>query len=148
MKCIDDELIQKYLDGETDSQETARIEKHLASCSRCACKVEEHKTFTDVVKNEVGRWGKQPVIVPEFVAPTARKYRLNLKIRHYLYAVSAACAALLLFFLFPERNGNDENNTVHWVYTFDGNFDSNKTVSQQEMTLFMIAPDGNIVEFN
>jgi len=96
MKCIDDELIQRFIDGETDSQETARIEKHLAECYQCARNVEAQGAFADVIKNEIGQWNRQPVIVPGFVTPVSRKNKLNLKIRHYLYAVSAAAAVLLM----------------------------------------------------
>ena len=147
MKCIDDELIQRYIDGETDLQETARIEKHLADCSPCAGNVAEHKAFADAIKTEIGNWGRQPVIIPGFVQPVFRKHRLNLKIRHYIYAVSAACAVLLFVFLFPERNEHHPNS-LHLIYSFDGDFNSNRTVSQQEMTFMVIDTDGNIVEFN
>ena len=149
MKCIDDELIQRYIDGETDLQETNRIEKHLAECSRCTQNVEEQRVFADVIKTEIGQWGRQPVIIPELVTPVFRKHRLNLKIRHYIYAVSAACAVLLFVFIRSEKSGDEPNMiTVELIYSFEGDFDSNKTVSQQEMTFFMITHDGKIVEFN
>ena len=145
MKCIDDELIQRYIDGETDSQETARIEKHLAECAQCACNVDEQRAFADVIKNRMGSCGSQPVIIPGFVTPVSRKNKLNLKIRHYIYAASAAAAVFLFLFLFPERN-ELHPNTVHLIYSFDGDFNSNRTVSQQEMTIRVIDADGNTVE--
>ena len=149
MKCIDDELIQRYIDGETDSLETNRIEKHLADCSQCAGNVAEHKAFADVIKTEIGHWGRKLDIIPDFVAPNTRKHRLKLKIRHYIYAVSAACAVLLFVFIRSEQSGDEPNMmTVELIYGFEGDFDSNKTVSRQEMTLFMITHDGKVVEFN
>ena len=145
MKCINDELIQKYIDGETDSQETVRIEKHLADCSPCAQNLAERKAFADAIKTKIGQWGRQPVIVPGFVAPVFRKHRLKLKVRHYVYAVSAACAVLLFVFLRPEQSEDDLNTTVHLMYSFDGDFNSNRPISQQEMTIKVMGADGNIV---
>jgi len=147
MKCIDSEIIQKYIDGETDAQETGRIEKHLAGCSHCAREVETQRVFADAIKRALRR--DIEVVVPEFVVPTSRKSRLNLKIRHFMYAVSTAAAAVLLFvFLRPEKHEDDHNiTTVQLIYSFDGDFDSNKTVSQQEMTIFMISSDGKVIEY-
>ena len=147
MKCIDDELIQRFIDSETDSQETARIEKHLADCAQCVRNVEGQRAFAGVIKSNIESWGSQPVIIPGFVTPVSRKNKLNLKIRHYIYAVSAVAAVLLIVVLRPEQNKEELNTVVQLIYSFDGDFDSNKTVSQQEMTFFMITPDGKVVEF-
>jgi len=143
MKCIDNVLIQKFIDGETDSRETERIEKHLEGCAQCACNIEEHKAFTNFIKRALRQ--DIGVIVPEFVKPVFRKRRLDLKIRHYIYAASAAAAVLLFLFLFSDRN-ELYPNTLHLIYSFDGDFNSNRTVSQQEMTFIVTDVDGNIVE--
>jgi len=144
MKCIDDELIQKYIDGESDSQEKVLIEKHLADCSQCTENVAKQKSFAVAIKSEIGNWGRKPDIIPEFIAPSVRKHRLNLKIRHYIYAVSVACAILLFLYIRYEQNVTDQS--IHLIYTFDGDFNSNRTVLQQDMTFIMIDDNGNIVE--
>jgi len=145
MKCIDNELIQRYIDGEASPFETERVEKHIAECSQCARNVEEQRAFACYLKKEIGQWGKQPVIIPEFIAPfiTPRR-RLNLKIRHYVYAVSAACVIFLIVFLFPDKNKNKE---IRMIYSLEGDYDSNRTVSQQEMTIIIIDADGKIIEY-
>jgi len=149
MKCINEEQIQKYIDGETDLQETDQIKKHLTECSRCLHNVEEQKAFTEAIKRKLGNIGKQTVIIPEFVAPNIRKRRLSLKIRRYIYTVSAACVILLIVFLRYGRNTEPRcNPTVQMIYSFDGNFDSNKTVSQQEMTIVVIDANGKIIDSN
>jgi ribosomal protein S19 len=147
MKCIDDELTQKFIDGETDVQETARIRKHLTECTQCAQKVEEQRTFTETIKRELGNLGKQSVIIPEFVTPTIRTHRFNRKIRYYIYAASAACVISFVVFLLREQSTEPERN-IQLIYCFDGEFDSNKTVSQQEMTIVMIDANGKILEYN
>ena len=146
MKCIDNELIQMYIDGETDFQETCRVKNHLAGCSRCFRKIEEQRAFAGAVKVEIGRWGSRPVIIPEFVRPVFRKKGVRLKIRHYLYAVSAACAVLLFVITRFEQNVAQES--IHLIYSFDGEFNSNRTVSQQEMKFIVMSAEENIVEQN
>ena len=145
MKCIDDELIQKYIDGETDSEKAALIEKHAADCPQCARNIEKQKAFADYIKKEVGQWGKQPDVIPEFVAPTTGKRRLSLKLRHYLYVVSAACAIFLIVLMFPKQK---KEKDIQLIYGFDGDFDANRTVSQQEMVIMMIDSDGKVVRYN
>jgi len=145
MKCIDDELIQKYIDGETDSEEAALIEKHTADCPQCARNIETQKAFADYIKREVRQWGRQPDVIPEFVAPATGKRRLSLKLKHYLYVVSAACAIFLIVVLFPKQK---KEKDIQLIYSFDGDFDANRTVSQQDMVIMMIDSDGKVVRYN
>ena len=144
MKCIDDELIQRYLDSETDAREVERIEKHVAVCASCARNIEQQRIFADGIKKAIGQWGRQAVVIPEFVAPVARKR----KIRHYIYAVSAACAVLCFVFLLPERNRQNQEKEIYLIYGFDGDFDANRTISQQNMTIMLVDANGRIVEYN
>ena len=149
MKCINNELVQKYIDGETNSQETFEIEKHLSECAECAKKIDEQKAFVALIKGNTTFWDNQPVKIPEFIAPVPQKFKVNVKIRHLIYAVSAACVILLVVFLFPFRNVDEErhNNIVHLIYTIDGDFDANKTITQQEMKIIMIDSEGKIIEY-
>jgi len=127
MKCINDETIQKYMDGETNAQETENIEKHAASCAVCAQKIAEQRRFASHIKRGIENWGAEPVSIPEFVAPAIPKRRFNIKIKtkYYMYATSAAaCAILLIFLLLPKEN---KANEYQMIYCFDGDFDSNRT---------------------
>jgi predicted anti-sigma-YlaC factor YlaD len=154
MKCIDDELIQKFIDKETDLQETARIEKHLTGCSHCVGKVEKQKAFVEAVKRAMNRTIEakpQPnkPVIPEFVAPNIFKYRVKKKNWYYISSVSAVCVIfLVVFLLYSKRTESVHNNTVQMFYSFDGEFDSNKTISQQEMTIIMIDANGKRIEYN
>jgi anti-sigma factor RsiW len=150
MKCIDDELIQKFIDRETDLQETARIEKHLTGCSDCAHKVEAQRTFAEAVKKAMNKATEaEPQPNDLFVAPNIRKYRVKKKNWYYISSVSAACAIFLVVFLLYGRKVEPAHNTaVQLIYGFDGEFDSNKTVSQQEMTIIMIDANGKRIEYN
>ncbi|MDR2146117.1 MAG: hypothetical protein LBE91_06645 [Tannerella sp.] len=143
MKCIDNELIQKFIDGETGATETEWIENHRAECPQCARKIEEQRVFAEAVKREIGHWGKSPEVIPGFVAPVARKRGIHLKFKHYVYAATAACAIFLTVFLFPRHNPEKEKE-IQWIYSIDGDFDSNRTVAEQEMVFIVIDSDGNV----
>jgi len=147
MKCIDDELIQKFIDGETNPQETNLIKKHLEECAQCARKVEEHRAFAEAIKRGIYTMGKQTVVIPEFIAPTIPKRRFKVKTKHYIYATTAAaaCVAFVMLFL-PQRE--NEVNEYQMIYCFDGNFDSNRTYSQHEMTIKIFDSNGKMIEFN
>ena len=173
MKCIDDELIQRYIDGETNLLETEQIEKHIAVCSPCAGIVEEKKAFANAIKNELQKLGNRFVVVPEFTVPTTRTEarsasstklkhpfpeacrrerglrqahpRFNLK--YIVYAVSAACvAAFMLFVLLPERQEKVEESQI-LMYSVIKDFDANRPYSQQETSIYMIDGDGKIIDY-
>jgi len=147
MKCINDELIQKYIDGETHAPETESIEKHVEKCPLCAHRIEEQRVFAGNIKSTLNSWRTNPVAIPEFVTPAAPKRRLIIKTKYYIYtaSVAAACVIFLALFLLPR-----ENETIEYqmVYYFDGDFDSNRTFSQQEMTIKIFDANGKIIELN
>jgi len=148
MKCINDEMIQKYIDGEINVQETENIAKHAEKCAFCAQKIAKQRTFADYIKKEVENWGAEPVAIPEFVAPAVPRRRFNIKTKYYIYtaSVAAACAILFVLFLLPPKQNHAEN--FQFVFCFDGDFDSNRPYSQQEMTIKVFDSNGRIVEFN
>jgi hypothetical protein len=147
MKCINNELIQRYIDRETNAQETESIEKHVASCSLCAQRIEEQRTWANHLKNKMNNWSNFPVVIPEFVAPAIPTRRFNIKIKHYIiYATSAAACILLLFLFFPVKE--TKANEFQVIYCLDGEFDSNRPLSQQEMVIKIYDSNGRIVEYN
>ncbi len=145
MKCIDDELIQKYIDGEVSLQETGHIEAHMADCPQCARNIDEQSAFAGYIKRDISRLGGQPAVVPRFVAPVARKHRMNIRIKHYIYAASAACILVLIIFTLPK---NSREKEIQLIYSFEGDYDANRPVSQQEMVIKIIDPKGKVTEYN
>jgi predicted anti-sigma-YlaC factor YlaD len=146
MNCIDDDLIQTYIDGETDVLETENIEKHIAVCSLCANKIEEKKVFANAIKNELQKLKNPFVTVPEFIIPNTQKRRLSSNFKRFAYIASAACvAALMLFVLLPERHENGAENQFV-MYSVIKDFDANRTFSQQDKSIYILDNHGNIIE--
>ena len=170
MKCINDELIQKYIDGETNTQETARIEQHLAECPHCARKVEEHRTFVNAIKRDLDslisdypisdfRYPISDYPIIRFPISDNRisdiAYRIShnriskISYRKYLIPALAACLiSFVVFFIHKHDEKPPQPTAVQMIYSFDGEFDSNKPVSQQEMTIVMIDAHGKIIDCN
>jgi len=144
MKCIDDELIQRFIDHETDAHESDLIKKHLAECALCTRKVEEQRTFAEVIKIDINNLGNPTIVIPQFTAPTIRKHQFNKKIWYYITAASVACAICLVGF-FQRENKVSEYQII---YCFDGEFDSNRPYSQHEMTIKVFDSNGKMIEFN
>jgi hypothetical protein len=144
MKCINEEMIQKFIDGETDAKETARIEEHLENCPFCAGRVEEQRAFANHIKSTMGHWSANPVPIPEFKVRNLSKRRFIIKNKYYMYAASvAASIAFLILFLFPKEN---KANEYQMIYCIDGDFNSNRPYSQQEMTIKIIDKNGRIID--
>jgi anti-sigma factor RsiW len=161
MKRIDDDIIQRYIDGETNLLEAEQIEKHIADCSLCANKIEEERAFISAIKSDLQNLTSPLVDIPCWAAvqppsdyqrqvepAEIERRRWNLRrtsFKHIVYAVSAACVAIcVLFFALPER---DEDHNFLMVYSVIEDFDANRTFSQQEKRIFIIDGDGKIVEF-
>ncbi|MCL2073133.1 MAG: zf-HC2 domain-containing protein [Marinilabiliaceae bacterium] len=144
MKCIDNTLFQNYIDGETTPQETEMIKKHINGCSQCAQIFEQQRIFATNIKTNINKLVNEPIKIPDFIVPAIKKRHFKIKIRHIVYAVSAACAIIAVLFLFPKKSQEIE---YRLIYCFDGEFDSNKTYAQQEMVIKMIDSNGKIISY-
>ena len=145
MKCIDNTLFQNYIDGETTPQEAEMIKKHINGCAKCSQKIEEQRIFATNIKTNINKLANETIIIPEFVAPVRKTLSHHLKIRHLVYAVSAACAIIAVLFLYPKPSNNKQEYAL--IYCFDGEFDSNKTYAQQEMVIKIIDSNGKIISY-
>ena len=146
MKCINEELIQRYIDSEADSDEIIYIEKHISLCPKCAKSIDEQRKLSVDIKNKINfpYSNKSLINIPEFTYnPNVNIKRRNIK--RYIYAASVACMFFLIFLLIPKK---EQEKNIVFLYNIAGEFDANKTISQQEMVLTIIDSDGNILELN
>jgi len=146
MKCMNDETIQKYIDSETNINETAAIEKHIANCSSCVQKIEEQRIFVSNLKSNLGNWRNIPVSIPEFEARGFSKRRFTINKKYIKYAaVAVACIVFLTVFLFPK---DVKVNEYQLIYCFDNDFDSNRPYSQQEIRIKIMDENGRVLDVN
>lgn len=148
MKCMNEEIVQKYIDNELFPQEREAVEEHLADCEKCAQLVEEQRAFSNMLKKGLCWIENTEVVVPEFVpAKSASKRKSHLK-RYWAIASTAvaacALAAVLLFF----TKEKERENAIVYYYRMDYvEIDANKSLDEQEVYFILYDENGNIVEF-
>ncbi len=146
MSCIKDKTIQKYIDAEASREEIIRIEKHIAMCERCAQKINHQKDLAQFIKSTINLLSENDPEIREIkISTDTVKKKLHSR-KSYIYSIAAAC--ILLIVLFTYRNKRPEypyETTV--VNNFDWEVDANKTITQQQLVLQVIDPEGNITEY-
>lgn len=146
MRCISDELIQKFTDAETNPKEDAVINSHLLHCNSCATKVNHRRKLSAGVKSAVNLLAKEgaPSLAPVFEKQTPVKKAVSA--RKVFYGIAAACAiiALLVFAPFGENRASQDTTAIENI---QWDYDANKTFTQQEMVIQITDPQGTVNEF-
>ncbi|MBU2651387.1 MAG: zf-HC2 domain-containing protein [Bacteroidetes bacterium] len=147
MSCIKEGLIQKYIDGETTQKETARIEKHIASCNKCSSRISERKLLAVTMKTTLNKLNESINNVVPFVNPSIRSGRKSVTlIRLSIIAASAACI-LLFAILLKKWSDVEVEKEIILSNSIENEIDANRTASQQEMTITVISEDGEVTEY-
>jgi predicted anti-sigma-YlaC factor YlaD len=144
MKCLREELIQKYIDKETSGKEEALINKHLAECQECRDKIEDYQRSLDAIKKAISLLDENEIEVPGFEKPLLPKKNIRSIFKAMLYPAAAACIlVILLVFLQKEKT------EVEMTYSYDlaNEYDSNLPVTDQEMVIQIIDSEGNIIKY-
>ncbi len=145
MKCIENSLIQQYIDKEICSSERKIIESHISGCAKCAKKIKEHQEFTANIKKQLDSSNTGEIVIPEFDSSKIILRKKPLKFRKmYFYAASiAAFLILAILFFFPLRQ-QKEKETVYYFYNNESEYDANRTISKQDFEMQMIDQNGNV----
>lgn len=144
MKCLDDEKIQLFIDGELLVNREG-VENHLNNCEYCRQRVDEQKQLSYELKNAFDLLIDKDVVVPPTSFNIERKPTILPFIKKVVYLASAACILLLLSFLFIKK---DENNVDEFLYKQNETYtDANKTTMGQELIITAISPNGEQNEY-
>ncbi|WP_299576543.1 zf-HC2 domain-containing protein [uncultured Sunxiuqinia sp.] len=148
MSCIDEDLIQQYIDEEVQAEESERITRHLAVCPGCAKLVAERRQWALSMKRMIREVADEPVVVPPFVAP-AKSVPLGSLRKRLVLALSAAC--LLAFFVLHWNHPSAEKSAIEDELTIlqhsDWPVDANQPFSQQGLQINLIDPEGNVTGY-
>lgn len=145
MKCIDEELIQKYIDGETDQQESDLIEKHIEACSECAERIAQQRALIAKVKGAIGLLTRSTDDVPEMEFQSVANKRKWLTVNK-ITTLLAAASVLLFVIFFTQKDKTTQEEILMSESYFVGEFDANRTATQQELTITVISPEGRVSE--
>lgn len=146
MKCIDKELIQKYLDNEASHDEVDAVEKHLDECPECARKIVRRKHLCQDIIFAINQLSAENQPVPDFIHPKVQPERKLLNGKRVLYG---ACAAILLFFvvILTPRSYPDHQFLLKTDAWMEVEVDANRPVTKQPVLIQVTDPEGNITEY-
>lgn len=144
MRCISDDLIQKYVDNEISAKEKARIDGHLAHCSECAEKIEERREKANRIKELISSLHRDEIQVPAFREPERSNRQFIRRFDKVIYAAAAACL-LVLFIIFLQKPEDD----VKIIYSFDidSEYNANLPLSEQEMVIEIFDSEGKLISY-
>ena len=145
MICINDELIQKYIDGEASPKEVSLIENHIATCNNCVKRIENQRILSASLKKAINLLSKDTIEIPKFKIPTKRNKKHYLTPKSLYYSIAAAC--ILVFVLVitqKEEMKNDYEIMIEIGSIMD--VDANRPVSQFPLVINTIDSKGNISE--
>ena len=145
MKCINEELIQKYIDGETSRQETDLVENHIKACSECANRIAQQRALIAKVKGAIGLLSESSDVVPELVLHPGENKRKWLSVNKFTALLAAACI-LLFVVLLTKKDKTTQEEIFLTESCFVGELDANRTAAQQELTITVISPEGRVSE--
>ncbi len=143
MRCINDQLIQKYIDKESSEKENSFVQGHITTCSECAEKVEERRYTVNHIKQLIGSLETKDIQVPIFQEPEYQRKTLSIHLKKVSYAVAAACL-LILFFVFRQKPQDDIQ--IMYAYEIDSEYDANLPLSEQEMVIEIIDSEGKLIK--
>lgn len=146
MRCIDPDQIQKYIDKEVTQEEEAIIEGHLKHCEACATRINNQLELVKQVKDTMNLLTKETIDIPEFEFPQNRKKTHAITSRRLIYGVAAACIIALLLIIFQNKDTVVENNE-YFMQIVEHEYDANRILSDQELIIEVIDPEGNLTEY-
>ena len=146
MKCIDSDLIQKYIDKEVTPEEVVLIEGHIKHCKACKVKISNQLKLITHVKNTINLLTEKTVDIPEFEILQSHKKRHAITSLRLIYSVAAACIIILLLIIFQNKETVDENYE-YFMQLVEYEYDANRTLSEQKLIIEIIDSEGNLTEY-
>lgn len=144
MTCIDECLLQKYIDGECTEREREVVKKHLEGCPDCAGKLFDREMLSAGIKGAINSLTIGNIDIPVFRKP--KTILPKKKIKLIIYSLSAAC--ILLFVLFSVNEKTVFNQLeINIVQSIPGQVDANRPASDQEFVIEVYDAEGNLSEY-
>lgn len=138
MTCIDEQLLQKYIDGECTENEKKEVKQHLSDCLECTRKQAEREKLSVEIKLAISSLTIPNVEIPifEIKKPSSGK---NIKL--ILYSLSAACIILFML-IFNNKKNDSYQPEITIVQNIPCEIDANRPASKQEFVIEVIDDKG------
>lgn len=158
MKCLNETLIQQYIDGEMSRWQTWRVKRHLQHCKVCKNQVTEHQIKVDLVRAAFNEALPSGFTVPAWQPEERRK---STRLRWTIAGVAAATMAIIITTMFVGLAQKDEsiyqNDTVKlmpessyaqgndWNQVFRSYNDKIYDIPIGDRKLMVVLPDESVI---
>lgn len=135
MNCLDEGLIQAYIDNELLEPQISKVNRHFETCSKCQdhyLVLKEQKAHVIEAINLL----VQPSLVPKFTYMEQPKTRIKKHLSSWL-SVSAACLFLILL-LTTYQTQKNEMQDVFLYPSLGDQVDANLPLTQQDFTIMIV----------
>ena len=110
MKCLNEEILQSYLDFECDSKERSVIERHLDQCSQCRTLMDEMKFEIEELKDNIS------LLAPTLIPPLKRLNNRS-RVRRIWPLIPVSAASVILLILMMGRPNSDKFRSMELEQT-------------------------------
>ena len=144
MTCIDEHLLQQYIDNECPETEREMINEHLSICPACQKKQLEMTALSIEIKDAICSLGVDNLEVPVF--KNTKTLSLNRNIKLLIYSLSAACIVFcVLFFVDKKTEASQKQITI--VQSIPSEVDANRPASDQDFVIEVYDGKGQRSEY-
>ena len=144
MNCIDDQLLQQYIDNECAENETTEVKQHLSVCPACTQRLAEREKLSVEIKKAINSLARENPDVPLFKIKSTRSSKNNLKL--IIYSLSAACILLLVLFI-VDKGIEPNQKEITIVQSIPVEVDANRPASDQEFVIEVYDGKGQRSEY-
>jgi anti-sigma factor ChrR (cupin superfamily) len=130
MTCINEKLLQKYIDGECTYKEQEKVKHHLAICPSCEKKCAEMEELAAGVKRALHSLTGESIIIPPFRKPEPLQRSKKL----LLYSLPAACMLGIVLFI-VHKNPEPTRKRITIVRNIPAEVDANRPASDQDFVI-------------
>lgn len=145
MKCINEEILQQYVDGECDEREQIAVQKHIESCKDCYSSWEQCQARMIEIKSSLNILIDTLPAAPPFPVPAVKVPKRNYALQ-VIVPLAVAASLLLLIWLGSGKDKNSLPLEQVLQVCFATEVDANKPAHQQEFTITVVSPDGKVSE--
>lgn len=144
MNCIDEQLLQKYIDGECTESEMAEVKQHLSTCLSCTQSLAEREKLSAGIKRALNALTVEEIEIPVF--RNINKRSLNININLLIYSLSAACILLFVLFI-VDKDFQPNPKEITIVQSVPVEVDANRPASDQEFVIEVYDGKGQRSEY-
>ncbi|QGY46996.1 hypothetical protein GM418_26035 [Maribellus comscasis] len=141
MNCFNEDILQKYVDGECTAEESRKIEIHTGNCAECRNTVALFKRRSENIKKQINALVGD---VPEMpgISTLIKEKKPVIPIRKKLVYGMAAASVMLIIVLLLEKPFSSPDKETIMYYNIDYEIDANKPLTEQEMVLYITDENG------